>query len=62
MTEQRRTPGAPEETAGEQEGEKRLPPEVQGESEMGQEPTVVPDAGAPSIPMEQPEEREGSTG
>jgi hypothetical protein len=38
--------------------EERLPPEVQGESDTGQEPTVVPSAGAPSIPMDDQEELE----
>ena len=53
MTEQQRTSGA-----AEPEREERLPPEVQGDSEMGQEPTVVPSAGAPSIPMDEPDEVE----
>lgn len=50
MTEQQRTSGA-----AEPEREELLPPEVQGDSDMGQDPTVVPSAGAPSIPMDEPE-------
>ncbi|GAA1298311.1 hypothetical protein [Pseudonocardia xinjiangensis] len=40
------------------EPEERLPPEVQGDGEMGQDPTTVPAPGAPSMPMEQPDEPE----
>jgi hypothetical protein len=53
VTEQQRPSS---EAASEQE--ERLPPEVQGESDMGQEPTVVPSPGAPSRPMDEPEEVE----
>lgn len=55
MTEQQRPSGK----GGEQE--ERLPPEVQGDSEMGQDPTTVPAPGAPSMPMEQPDESDGGS-
>lgn len=53
MTEQQRPT-----SEGASEREERLPPELQGESDMGQEPTVVPSPGAPSRPMDEPEEVE----
>ena len=59
MTDQRQTSGSPQEGGASSENEVRLPPEVQGDSEMGQDPTVVPSAGAPSIPMDQPDDSEG---
>jgi hypothetical protein len=59
VTDQQPTSGTRQERGAASENEERLPPEVQGDSEMDQDPSVVPSAGAPSIPMDQPDDPEG---